>query len=70
MVERRVRRTQSERRALAEERAVDAAVVWIAARGSSSLTLAGVGEAAGYTTTAARAMASCDDRPARSDPAT
>jgi hypothetical protein len=47
MVERRVRRTQAERRALAEERVLDAAVVWIAEHGSSSLTLAGVGEAAG-----------------------
>ncbi len=49
MVERRTRRTQAERRALAEERVLEAAVVWIAAHGSSSLTLAGVGEAAGYS---------------------
>lgn len=49
MAEQQGRRTQAERRALAETRVIEAAIDWIADRGSSSLTLAGVGEAAGYS---------------------
>ena len=43
------RRTQDERRALAERRVVEAAVALIADHGSRSATLARVGEKAGYS---------------------
>lgn len=43
------RRTQDERRALAERRVVEAAVALIADHGSRSATLARVGENAGYS---------------------
>jgi AcrR family transcriptional regulator len=46
---RAVRRTQEERRAEAERRVLAAAMTLIAAHGSRSVTLAEVGEAAGYS---------------------
>lgn len=49
MPDRPVRRTQEQRRAEAERRVLDAAMMLIAAHGSRSITLAQVGEAAGYS---------------------
>lgn len=46
---RTVRLTQAERRALAERRILDAALELVARRGSVRMTLAEVGEAAGYS---------------------
>jgi len=43
------RRTQAERRALSEQRLLDAAVELIAEKGSSRTTLAEIGERAGYS---------------------
>ncbi|MCO7218226.1 TetR/AcrR family transcriptional regulator [Klenkia sp. PcliD-1-E] len=48
MVE-QVRRTQQQRRAETERRVVDAAIALIAERGSRAVTLAEVGQAAGYS---------------------
>src|SRR5690242_21557310 len=49
MPDRAVRRTQEERRAETERRVLAAAMALIAAHGSRSVTLAEVGEAAGYS---------------------
>jgi AcrR family transcriptional regulator len=49
MPDRAVRRTQEQRRAETERRVLDAAMALIAARGSRAVTLAEVGEAAGYS---------------------
>lgn len=49
MPDRPVRRTQEQRRAETERRVLDAAMTLIAAHGSRSITLAQVGEAAGYS---------------------
>jgi AcrR family transcriptional regulator len=49
MTDRQARRTQEQRRAEAERRVLDAAMALIARSGSRAVTLAEVGEAAGYS---------------------